>query len=262
MTFLLSVGTLWKRELVRFLRQRSRIFGALGTPILFWLFIGSGLGSSFQLPTSNSEMNYLEFFYPGTILLIVLFTSIFSSLSIIEDRKEGFLLSVLVAPVSRYAIVLAKILGSTTLAFAQAFLLILLMPLLGIPLDAWKLFTLSSALLLISFCLSGLGFATAWKTESMQGYHSVMNVLLFPLWLLSGALFPVEGAFSWVRWIMLVNPLTYSLSVLRHLLYGEGPGAASIAPLPISLLVTVLFGIGVFYASLRMVQRGRIPGLQ
>jgi len=168
MTFLLSVGTLWKRELVRFLRQRSRIFGALGTPILFWLFIGSGLGSSFQLPTSNSEMNYLEFFYPGTILLIVLFTSIFSSLSIIEDRKEGFLLSVLVAPVSRYAIVLAKILGSTTLAFAQAFLLILLMPLLGIPLDAWKLFTLSSALLLISFCLSGLGFATAWKTESSR----------------------------------------------------------------------------------------------
>src|SRR3982751_4016023 len=122
--FFLAAGTLWQRELVRFFRQPSRVIGALGPPVLFWFLIGSGLGKSFQLPTTSgpADVTYMQYFFPGTIALIVLFTAIFSTISIIEDRHEGFLQSVLVAPVSRGSIVLGKIAGGTTLAFLQAVL--------------------------------------------------------------------------------------------------------------------------------------------
>jgi len=260
---LLAVVTLWRRELVRFIRQRSRVFGTLATPLIFWLLLGSGLGSSFSLPGALQKMDYLEYFYPGTILLIILFTTIFASLSIIEDRKEGFLLSVLVAPVSRSAIVLGKILGGATVAFAQGFLLLLLAPLMGISLDFWRILTVSGALLLASLSLSGLGFATAWKTESMEGYHTVMNVILFPMWLLSGALFPAAGAFSWVRWVMIFNPATYALALLRHLLYDPETAAGMNLPgLWISIVVTILFGLTVFIISFKMVQHSRVRGME
>jgi len=239
------------------------VFGTLATPLILWLLLGSGLGSSFSLPGTLQEMDYLEYFYPGTMLLIILFTTIFAGLSIIEDRKEGFLLSVLVAPVSRSAIVLGKILGGATVAFAQGFLLLMMAPLMGISLDLWKILAVSGALLLASLSLSGLGFATAWKTESMEGYHTVMNVLLFPMWLLSGALFPAAGAFSWVRWIMTINPVTYALALLRHLLYDPRTAAGMDLPgLWLSIIITILFGLAVFLVSLRMVQHSRVKGLE
>src|SRR5262245_36006590 len=116
---LLPVLTLWQREVVRFLRQRSRVIGALGSPLVFWLLLGSGFGSSFRPSSGQLNAGYLEYFFPGTVLMILLFTSIFSNISVIEERREGFLLSVLVAPVSRLSLVLGKILGVTTLALLQ-----------------------------------------------------------------------------------------------------------------------------------------------
>src|ERR1700710_532328 len=126
--------SLTHRELVRFLRQRHRIIGALGTPIVFWLLLGLGMGRSFQGINVPGGASYLEYFFPGTVLMILLFTAIFSTISIIEDRREGFLQSVLVAPVSRMAIVLGKVLGGTALAFGQGLLFLLLAPLIGIHL--------------------------------------------------------------------------------------------------------------------------------
>jgi ABC-2 type transport system permease protein len=114
---MLPALSLCKRELVRFLRQRHRIIGALATPLIFWLLIGAGMGRSFAVPGSAGGSNYMEYFFPGTIVMILLFTAIFSTISIIEDRREGFLQGVLVAPVSRMAIVLGKILGGTVLGF-------------------------------------------------------------------------------------------------------------------------------------------------
>src|ERR1041384_8208853 len=128
--FCLASFTLWQREIVRFFRQRSRVIGALGPPILFWFLIGSGLGNSFHmgLSTPAEGINYLQYFFPGTVSLIILFTAIFSTISVIEDRHEGFLQSVLVAPLSRLSLVLGKILGGTTLAFVQALLFLCLAP--------------------------------------------------------------------------------------------------------------------------------------
>src|SRR5205809_5538227 len=125
--------SLCHRELVRFLRQRHRIVGALATPIVFWLLVGAGMNRSFQSDSPGGE-NYLHYFFPGTVLMILLFTAIFSTISVIEDRREGFLQGVLVAPVSRMSIVLGKTLGGTLLAFAQGLVFLILAPLIGIKL--------------------------------------------------------------------------------------------------------------------------------
>ena len=130
------VFALWQRDMVRFLRQKNRIIGALGAPLVFWVLIGSGVGPGFRLPGWPADMTYLAYFFPGTVVLILLFTAVFSTISVIEDRREGFLQGVLVAPVAPEAIVLGKLLGGTTLAVGQALLFCLAAPLAGVPLDA------------------------------------------------------------------------------------------------------------------------------
>src|SRR6185503_16062689 len=180
--FLLAALSLWRREMVRFFRQRSRIVGALGSPLLFWLLLGSGVGSSFRFGSSETSMGYLEYFFPGTVVLILLFTAIFSTISIIEDRKEGFLQAVLVAPVPRSAFVFGKLLGGTSLAFVQGILFMLLAPLVGIPVSSIPITLLLLAL--VAFSLTGLGYIIAWKMDSTQGFHAIMNLLLIPMWLL------------------------------------------------------------------------------
>ncbi len=217
--FFLPLASLCQREIVRFLRQRSRVVGALGTPLIFWFLLGSGFGSSFRPASGALETGYLEYFFPGTVLMIVLFTSIFSNISVIEERREGFLLSVLVAPASRLSLVLGKILGVTTLAVLQGGLLLLLSPLLGIRIGWTQWPLLLAVVALIAVELAALGFAFAWKLDSIQGFHALMNLLLVPMWLLSGALFPMSGASSWVRVIMMINPMTYAMSALRQVLY-------------------------------------------
>lgn len=258
-SFLLPAYTLWKREIVRFLRQRSRVFAALGTPLLFWFFLGSGLGSSFHPQSMPTEMHYLEYFYPGTLILVILFTSIFSSISLIEDRKEGFLLSVLVAPISRSGPVLGKILGGATLAFLQGLVFVILAPLAGIPIRLGQLLPLFATLFLIAFTLTSVGFAFAWQMESIQGFHGVMNLVLFPMWLLSGALFPISGASTWVRWLMLVNPLAYGLSLLQHVFYRQHQELLTGIPsFSLSLIVTVGFGVLIFLTAFLMARRTQV----
>jgi ABC-2 type transport system permease protein len=217
----LGAATLWWREVRGFYRQRSRIVAALATPLLFWLVLGSGFGRSMQ-SAASSRSGYLEFFFPGMVILSVLFTAIFANLSVIEDRREGFLLSVLVAPVPRLALVLGKVLGATTVGLFQGLLLLPLAPLLGFAIDPARIPALAAMLFLTAFGLTSLGFCFAWRLDSVSGFHSVMNILLMPMWLLSGALFPIEGASAWVRGVMLANPLSYGIAGLRHLLYEGG----------------------------------------
>lgn len=249
-TYFLAAGTLWQRELVRFFRQRSRVIGALGPPVLFWFLIGSGLGTSFHLSgvaLNEPGTSYLQYFFPGTIALIVLFTAIFSTISIIEDRHEGFLQSVLVAPVSRGSLVMGKIAGGTTLAFIQALIFLCFAPAVGITIHLVSFLYLLAILLLISFGLTGLGFLIAWRLDSTQGFHAIMNLFLIPMWLLSGALFPMSGAPHWLRWVMMANPLTYGVAALRqsflvhgHALQGGGATPAT------ALIVTLAFGAVIY----------------
>jgi len=252
------VYTLTVREFQRFVRQRSRILGALGTPLVFWLLIGSGLGRSFTSNVTGPEGNFLEYFFPGTFTLVILFTAIFSAISLIEDRHEGFLQGVLVAPAPRWAIALGKILGSTVLATGQAVLFLVLAPLAGLPLSWAQIPAVVLATVLLAFALGGLGFAVAWKIDSVQGFHSIMNLLLIPMWILSGALFPADGASRWMAVLLTFNPLTYGVAAVRHALYSPGALAAGALPSwPLSLAVTAAFGALCFGASILLLVRPR-----
>lgn len=236
---LMALRSLWWREMARFFRQRNRVIGAFGTPVIFWLLIGSGVGSSFHLPGLPEQMDYNEYFYPGTLLLIILFTSIFSSISIIEDRREGFLQAVLTAPVYRVTLVLGKVLGGASIAFIQAVLFLIPAPFIGIPIDWMALPMILVLLALLSLSLSALGYFFAWKFDSSQAFHAIMNLILFPMWLLSGALFDPSGSATWMKYVIMVNPLSYGLAGLRHMLYSPAEIWVDVLP-PFNLCLAIL----------------------
>ncbi len=254
--FFLSACTLWQREIVRFLRQRSRVIGAFGQPILFWVLLGSGFGDSLRLPGTTEGGDYLEYFYPGILAMIILFTAIFSTIAIIEDRKEHFLQAVLVAPVPRPAIVLGQALGGTTLALMQGVLLLAAAPLAGIPLTVQGALAAVGVMALLAFALTSLGLVLAWRLDSTQGFHAIMNMLLIPLWLLSGAVFPASGAHPLLGGLMAINPVAYGVAALRRCLYLARPEVTADLPgLGLSLLVTALFGLIAFLAAVRFAEK-------
>jgi ABC-2 type transport system permease protein len=240
---LLPAFTLWWREIVRFYRQRSRVVGVIASPLLFWLVIGSGFGTSFRSGNAPGQQHYLDYFYPGALIMIVLFTSIFAMMSLIEDRKEGFLLSVMVAPVPRSAIVLGKVLGGATLAAVQGLIFLAFAPFVGVHMGFVDFLLVVFVVFLVSFALTSLGFVIAWPMDSTQAFHAIINLFLIPLWLLSGALFPLAGASGWMRFLMRLNPLTYGVEALRVLLY---PASPSVLPLPASIAALSLFTIFIF----------------
>ncbi len=241
--------TLVEREVVRFARQRNRVAGAIGQPVIFWLLFGAAFRSSFRSPLGDGS--YAQFFLPGIALLIVLFTAIFSTISIIEDRREGFLQAVLVAPAPRWEMVLGKVMGGSLLAIVQATLFLLLAPTVGIALGPRALLGAIGVLGLVAFGLTSLGFCIAWRMDSTQGFHAIMSVFLMPMWLLSGSFFPADGAPVWLAWLIRLNPLSYGLVALRGAL-GMGTGGASA---PLSVGIAALFGAGLYGLALRLARR-------
>lgn len=250
----MATYALWWRDVRRFLGQGSRVAGSLATPVVFWALLGAGLGRSFTAAGTASDGGYLQYFFPGTLAMIVLFSAIFSTISVIEDRQQGFMQGVLVAPVPRAAIVLGKLLGGTTIALWQAALFLLLAPLAGIGLDAWGAAQALGVTALLALALTGLGFLIAWWLDSTQGFHAIMNLLLVPMWLLSGAVFPAAGAATWLQWIMAANPMTYGVAALQRVLLGHADGPSLTA----SLSITALFGAAMLAAGVALVERRRL----
>jgi len=254
-TLLLPAVALWRREIVRFLRQRSRVTGAFAQPLVFWLLLGGGLNASFR-PAGASGTNYVEYFYPGTIALVLLFTAIFATISTVEDRREGFLQGVLVAPVPRWTIVLGQALGGTTLAVVQGALFMLLAPFLDIHVTVGSFIATLIVMTIVALGLTSLGLIIAWRMESTQGFHAIMNLILIPIWLLSGAFFPATGAPTVLYWLMTLNPLTYGMAALRRCLYLNNPAAAGPVPgLLLSLVVSVVFCALAFAVAVRTASR-------
>ncbi len=235
-----AVLSLWRREVVRFFRQKHRVIGALGTPLVFWLLMGSGYSPSFRGGA------YLEYLFPGTAAMILMFAAIFSTISVIEDRREGFLQGVLAAPVPRWAIVAGNLLGGTTIALLQAGLFLALGPLAGIPLTPASAGAALAVMAVTAFGLTGLGFLLAWSLDSAQGFHAVMNLFLMPMWALSGALFPMAGS-RWLELVAAANPMAYAVGALRGALSG-GPWLGPLA-------VMAAFGAAMLVAGVAVASR-------
>lgn len=244
----LPVWSLARRELVRFFRQRTRLVGALGQPILFWILFGAGLHGSFRGP---ADMSYQEYFFPGVAVMIVLFTAIFSTITIIDDRANGFLQGVLVSPVPRLGIVLGKVFGGATLAVLQTILFLIIGPLLalvGLSPDISTGLTVGNAAAVIAWLawlgitLTALGYCIAWPMDSTHGFHAIMSVFLMPMWLLSGAFFPADDH-GWLSVVIRLNPLTYGVAGLRRLMSSNPLAVVDLPSWPVCGTVTGLFGL-------------------
>jgi ABC-2 type transport system permease protein len=232
--FLLATYTLWWREVIRFWREKVRLAAFVGTPLIFWFVLGSGFGN-------------LERFFPGALTLTVMFAAVFSTMSLIEDRREGFLLSMLVSPAPRGALVLGKISGIATLAWLQGLMFLAFLPATSFRPSFTAVLEACGLLFLISLTFTALGFVIAWRMESTQGFHAVINLLLMPLWMVSGALFPLNDAHNWMRWLMLANPMTYSLAALRRVLDTNVPD--TVPGLFASVLLTAICAAVLLIAS-------------
>lgn len=216
-----TIRVLILRDLKRFLRQGSRVAGAVLQPLLFWIILGSGFASSFQM---SGGTNYRAYFFPGVVSMMVLFSALFSTMSIIEDRNSGFLQGVLTGPAHRSAMVLGKILGGTVVSLIQVALFVALAPLAGYSYAKIHWVWLAFTLFISAFSLNAFGFFLAWALNSVQGYHAIMMVILMPLWLISGAFFPIQGASPWLGMLMKFNPMTYSVEAIRQTLGGSVNG--------------------------------------
>jgi ABC-2 type transport system permease protein len=222
------------------------------SPLIFWLLLGAGFGRSMQFGT---QQHYLQYFFPGALIMIVLFTSIFTMMSVIEDRREGFLLAVLVAPIHPAAIVLGKVLGGATLATLQGLAFLIFAPIIGVGFGAVQLAAIVLIVFLVAFALSALGFCVAWRLDSAQAFHAIVNLFLIPLWLLSGAMFPLTGAAGWMKVIMQVNPLTYGVEGLRATLFPST--SVSVSPAS-GVAVLAIFSVGLMAAALVIVSRRKV----
>lgn len=259
MSMIGTVKALWKRELIKFVRDYNRVAGAILQPLVIWLLLGFGFRESFRIPGadagSGAGIPYLEFLFPGILALVALFTSIFSTISIVEERKSGFLQAALASPSPRSALVLGTILGGTTLAVLEAALFIALLPVIGHALSVAGVALMLLVAFLIGLSFTALGVVIAWKTRTTRGFHAVMNLFLMPLWVLSGAFFPAEGAPTVLQWIIRLNPVSYGVSALRDAMYFPAPSPLSSPALLISLAIAALFALLMFFLAVRTVQR-------
>ena len=221
------VWMLAKREWVRFFRQPHRVVAAVGQPILFWILFGTGLHGAFR---GNGDQGFMGYYLPGTVALILLFTAIFATISIIEDRREGFLQNVVVAAVPRWTIALGKTIGGAVIAWVQAAVFISLLVAFGTVPFEWSLVSLGVFMALAALGMTALGVCMAWPLDSTQGFHALMNLCLMPMWLLSGAFFPIPllqsdspVGQSVMHWIMRFNPLTYPVAGMRSTMFPITP---------------------------------------
>lgn len=216
MSWLKAVYTIWYRDVLRFLRDRTRIVSSLGQPLFFLVIFGNGLAPAMTAGMGN--VDFRSFLFPGIVSMAVLFTAVFSAVSIVWDREFGFLKEVLVAPVPRTAVALGKVAGGSTTAMFQGVLLLVLAPLVQVRLTPFQWITLVAMMLLLAATMTSFGILIAARMRSMEGFHMMMNFLLMPMFFLSGAFFPLRDVPLWMAWLAKFDPVTYGVDAFRRVI--------------------------------------------
>jgi ABC-2 type transport system permease protein len=253
--FFATVYIIWLRDVKRFTREGTRVLAMLGQPLLYLLIMGQGLRSAFKMNIPGFD--YLSFVYPGVIGMSVLFTAIFSSVSIIWDKQFGFLKEVLVAPVPRAAIAMGKALGGSTTACLQGGILLILAPLAGVSLGLGQIIVLAGLMFIIAFSVASIGTLVAARMETMEGFHLIMNFLTLPMFLLSGAFFPLNTAPAWMQPLMRLDPLFYGVDALRNVIYADSPALSYVVAQTVTVDVLVLLAFSLVMIGLGMMSFSR-----
>jgi len=239
----------WLRDIIRYFREKSQLYGSIVRPIL-WLFIlGMGLRGSFQL---MDHMTYTQFIFPGIVAMTVIFTSIQSAVTIIWDREFGFLKEILVAPVPRTSVAIGKCLSGTTLSLIQAGIILLLSPFVHVKIHPAVILPLIMVIVITAFALTGVGVLIASRMTSFQGFGTIMNFVIMPMWFLSGAMFPPKNLPAWLNILVRLNPLTYGVDLMRHLIID-----ISYYPTLFELGFLVIFGVVILTFAVWSFNRGQ-----
>ena len=240
-----TVGMVWRRELIRFRRSPARIVSGLAQPVLFLFVLGAGI-EPLVGDRAAGGVDFQEYMFPGVIAMSVLFSSLFSAISIVWDREFGFLREMLVAPVSRTGLVVGKAVGSGTVAVAQGLILLVAAPLVGVSLTPGEVVALVALLVLLAFSLNAFGIVIASRMQRMESFQMVMSLVINPMLFLSGAIFPLEGLPTWLAVATRLNPATYGVDPIRRVVLDRA------APLtwgdwvvPIALEVAIVAALGV-----------------
>ncbi len=217
-----GVYIIWYRDVLRYWRDRTRLVSSFGQPLLFLVVFGSGLTASLGagLTRELGDVSYVRFLFPGIVAMAVLFTAVFSAISIVWDREFGFLREVLVAPISRAAVVMGKSLGGSTVAMLQGAILLILAPVLGVSLDLLLVVKLLGFMFLTALALTSMGILIAARLQSMEAFQMIMNFLIMPMFFLSGAFFPLRGLPAWMSVVTRLDPVAYGVDPMRRLLLG------------------------------------------
>lgn len=231
--------TIWYRDLVRFFRDRIRIVVSLGQPLLFLFVFGSGLAPAMET-FGQGELDFRQFMFPGILGMAVLFTSIFSAISVVWDREFGFLKEVMVAPVPRAAVALGKVAGGSTVAMFQGLIVLVLGPFIGVKLTWMQVVVLIGLMLMLAAMMTSLGLLIAVRQRSMEGFQVMMQLILMPMFFLSGAFFPLRGVPLWMEWLAKVDPLTYGVDPLRQVALKESVSDRLLAALTVHPIATDL----------------------
>lgn len=234
-----AIYIMWLREMKRFFRAKSRVFGSIALPFFFLLFMGFGLQSGFSIAGLSSEYNYIDFLVPGIIGMTMIFSSTFTGFSVLWDKEFGFLKEIMVAPVSRTAIVLGRIAGGLTTTLIQGLMILFISLFLGFTINSLLSVLLAIVfMLLIGIVFIGFGIAVASVMEDTQGFSLIVQFFIFPVFLLSGAFFPVSNLPSWLRPFAYIDPLTYGVDGLRSSLINF-----SEFNIILDLIILVIFGV-------------------
>jgi ABC-2 type transport system permease protein len=229
--------TIWYRDVLRFLRDRARILASLGQPLLFLFVFGTGLAPAMSA-TTGGALDFRQFMFPGILAMTVLFTGIFSAVSIVWDREFGFLKEVMVAPVSRTAIALGKVAGGATVAMFQGMVVLLLAPIVGVKLTLAEVVAIIGLMLLLATVMTSFGILIAARQKTMEGVQMMMQFLLMPMFFLSGAFFPLRGVPLWLAWLSRVDPVTYGVDALRQAALSRTAPPALLAALTLHPMAT------------------------
>lgn len=219
-----AIYIIWLRDIKRHFRDRARIIGSLGSPIIFIFVLGAGLGASMRFSGGGVEgLDYKVFMFPGILGMTVLFAGVFSAVSIVWDREFGFLKEMLVAPVPSWSIALGKVISGATIASFQGSIMLLLAPFVGIDLSPAMLAQLLPTMFLVAFSMTGLGVLVATRLKTMQGFQMIMNFIMMPMFFLSGAMFQLTSAPRWMDILARIDPLTYGVDAMRAIMLSEVP---------------------------------------